>query len=172
MSSSLPIRRLLISLKARYHLWCGKRAYRSGDIADAGVHGRKVIQGNFESYDAYLLLGKIHYRLEDYRVAAEYFRRAQHVDQGRFLLEGFPDDFIASLHAERPAGGRPEYNIVIRSTAMREPKARARAQPVEAPLGDFSSRDEWLEHRDRPTLRAGEWADVDWDAEARKFFEQ
>ena len=37
-------------------------------------------------------------------------------------------------------------------------------------LGDFSSPDERERTRGRPLLRPGEWADIDWDVEARKLF--
>jgi len=37
-------------------------------------------------------------------------------------------------------------------------------------LGDFSSPAERERTRGRPLLRPGEWADIDWDVEARKLF--
>jgi hypothetical protein len=41
--------------------------------------------------------------------------------------------------------------------------------PTDA-LGDFSSRAEQDKARSRPMFRPGEWADIDWDVEARKLF--
>ena len=167
--SSFPLRRMLTGLKARYHLWSGRRAYRMGAYSDAGAHFHKAIEDGYESFEAHLSLGKIYLRKQDFRRAAMFFHRSRTIDPGRFLLEGFPDDFIESLQAELPPTRRHEYRIVISSAG--EPGGRpARRPPTLQPLGDFRSRDELLEHRDRPALRPGEWADVDWDAEARRLF--
>ncbi|MHC4846597.1 MAG: hypothetical protein ACYTCU_10615 [Planctomycetota bacterium] len=174
-----PIRRTVMNLMARYHLWSGRRAYRLGRMRTAGRHFRDAINCGHQSFEAYLLLGKIYYRESDMTRAATFFARARASDPARYLIEGFPDDFIASLREGQRADGRPEYRIVIESAG---PGARERQpgdQPpdrVEHPVasgasyGDFASRDEWLRHRDRPPLAPGEGLDIDWDAEARDLF--
>jgi len=168
---------MLLNLRAHYHLWNGRRAYRLGRMRTAGRHFHEAIHYGYESFEAYLLLGKISFRENDMQRAALFFSRARSADPGRFLLEGFPEDFIESLLKERPrspVAARPEYRIVIEST---QPAARPRAgKPAPsapartARLGDFASRDEWLRHRDQPTLKPGEGTDIDWDDEARKLF--
>lgn len=171
--TALAIRRAFLTLRARYHLWSGRRAYRLGRLRTAGRHFREALGCGLESYEAYLLLGKICYRENDLARAATLFARARQVDPTRYLLEGFPDDFVETLR-ERQAGlapPRPEYRVVIESTRRTRPAAPApRAPARSATPGDFASRDEWLRHRDRPALRPGEGVDVDWDEEARKLF--
>ena len=163
---SFPLRRMLTGLKARYHLWSGRRAYRMGAFSDAGAHFHKAIEDGLQSFEAHLSLGKIYLRKQDLRRAAMFFHRARGIDPGRFLLEGFPDDFIESLQSAVPPTRRHEYRIVISSAGENPPRPARTLQP----LGDFRNRDELLEHRDRPALRPGEWEDVDWDAEARRLF--
>jgi tetratricopeptide (TPR) repeat protein len=171
--SAFPLRRSLLNLRARYHLWSGRRAYRLGRMRTAGKHFQEAIHYGYESYEAYLLLGKISYRENDMQRAALFFARARSAEPARFLVEGFPDDFIETLRSDRRRTGaaRPEYRIVIESSRPRKPArgpGKATAGPVR--LGDFASRDEMLRHRERPTLRPGEGTDVDWDGEARKLF--
>lgn len=174
-----PIRRTVMNLVGRYHLWSGRRAYRLGRIRTAGRHFRDAISCGNESFEAYLLLGKIYYRENDMARAATYFARARASDPARFLIEGFPDDFIASLREGQRTAARPEYRIVIESIEPGTPALPANERPghrVERPVasgagyGDFTSRDEWLLHRDRPPLSPSEALDVDWDAEARDLF--
>jgi tetratricopeptide (TPR) repeat protein len=173
--SVFPIRRLLLNVRARYHLWSGRRAYRLGRIRAAGRHFREALAHGLESFEAYLLLGKIYYRENDLARAATFFSRARTHDPARFLLEGFPDDFIDSLRERHQTvergGARPEYRIVIETTIRRRP----RREPVPTPgpggrYGDFASRDEWLRHKDRPKFRPGDGHDVDWDDAARRLF--
>ncbi len=170
-----PLRRLLLTLRARYHLWSGRRAYRSGHIRTAGRHVREALSSGHESFDAYLLLGKVCFRENDLQRAATWFARARSTDPARYLLEGFPDDFIDSLRARQGGGPRrTEYRVIIESNQKPRPGSRA-AEPAgrharQRPRGDFASRDEWLRHRDQPRLQPGAGADVDWDDEARKLF--
>jgi tetratricopeptide (TPR) repeat protein len=177
--SSFPLRRLLLNLRARYHVWSGRRAYRLGRIRVAGRHFREALASGVESFEAYLLLGKIYFRENDLARAATCFTMARNSDPARFTTEGFPEDFIESLRERtdaaaaarrNAAAGRPEYRIVI-ETSARAPKRKP--QPADAPhakLGDFASRDEWLRHRDRPVIKPGEGGDTDWDSEARRLF--
>src|SRR5262245_50562946 len=178
--SSYPLRRLFLSLRARYHVWSGRRAYRLGRIRVAGRHFREALASGVESFEAYLLLGKIYFRENDLARAATCFTMARNSDPARFTSEGFPEDFIESLRertdaaaAARRSGAetaRPEYRITI-ETAARGPQRKPEATPTpRAKLGDFASRDEWLRHRDRPTIRPGEGGDIDWDAEAKRLF--
>ncbi len=174
--STLPIRRVFLSLRARYHLWSGRRAYSAGRMKSAGRHFQEAIAFGHESFDAYLLLGKIHYRQTNYPRAAIFFERAQSADPARYLLEGFPDDFIASLRDRHQANGRPEYRIVIEAVGHGR-KGRRKRSPSTAntagssALGDFEDQDEYLRHRGAPPIRPGDGGDIDWDAEARKIFE-
>ncbi len=170
--SAFPLRRVLLSLRARYHLWSGRRAYRLGRIRTAGRHFREAISIGYESFEAYLLLGKICFRENDMVRAAAFFARARTADPARFLLEGFPDDFIESLRDRQQGLQRPEYRIVIETTrrTVRKLRASPRAPARSRTYGDFASRDEWLRHRDRPRLHPGEGTDVDWDAELRRLF--
>lgn len=178
--SSYPLRRLFLSLRARYHVWSGRRAYRLGRIRVAGRHFREALASGVESFEAYLLLGKIYFRENDLARAATCFTMARNSDPARFTSEGFPEDFIESLRERTDAAaaarrtsndaGRPEYRITI-ETATRGPKRKPETTPApRAKLGDFASRDEWLRHRDRPTIRPGEGGDIDWDAEAKRLF--
>jgi tetratricopeptide (TPR) repeat protein len=173
------IRRTVLNLLARYHLWSGRRAYRLGRMRTAGRHFRDAIHCGHESFEAYLLLGKIYYREDDMSRAATYFARARASDPARYLIEGFPDDFITSLREGQNGSSRPEYRIVIQSTRTGASEPVIGGDPadrVERPVtssasyGDFASRDEWLRHRDSPPLSPGEGVDVDWDAEARELF--
>jgi tetratricopeptide (TPR) repeat protein len=178
--SSYPLRRLFLSLRARYHVWSGRRAYRLGRIRVAGRHFREALASGVESFEAYLLLGKIYFRENDLARAATCFTMARNSDPARFTSEGFPEDFIESLRERTDAAAqarrtgneaaRPEYRITI-ETATRGPQRKP--EPSTAPrakLGDFASRDEGLRHRDRPAIRPGEGGDIDWDAEAKRLF--
>ena len=177
--SSYPLRRLFLNLRARYHVWSGRRAYRLGRIRVADRHFREALASGVESFEAYLLLGKIYFRENDLARAATCFTMARNSDPARFTSEGFPEDFIESLRERTDAAaasrradgsGRPEYRITI-ETASRGPQKRPdAAPPPRGKLGDFASRDEWLRHRDRPAIRPGEGGDIDWDAEAKRLF--
>ena len=174
--STLPIRRVLLGFRARYHLWSGRRAYSSGRMKSASRHFLEAIAFGHESFEAYLLLGKIHYRQSNFPRAAIFFERAQTTDPARYLLEGFPDDFITSLRDRHQTSGRPEYRIVIEAVGHGRAGRRKRTpSPASTAgsgaLGDFENQDEYLRHRDAPPLRPGDGGDVDWDAEARKFLE-
>lgn len=166
----VPLRRLLFGIRSRYHLWNGRRAYRLGRIQAAGRHFQEAIAHGHESFEAYLLLGKILYRESNYQRAAIFFERAQASDQARFMMEGFPDDFIASLKERQQEAGRPQYRIAVESLqSSSRRRARRTAQP--AAHGDFASRDEYLRHRDRPPIRPGEASDIDWDEAASTLFD-
>ena len=174
--SSFPLRRLLLNLRARYHVWSGRRAYRLGRIRVAGRHFREALASGVESFEAYLLLGKIYFRENDLARAATCFTMARNSDPARFTTEGFPEDFIESLKERTDAAAiarrsgasvRPEYRIVIESSSRRPPR---KAPLPRGKLGDFASRDEWLRHRDRPAIKPGEGGDTDWDAEAERLF--
>lgn len=171
---TLPFRRLITGLRARYHLWSGRRAYRSGNLRTAGRHLDEALSCGYESFGTFLLLGKIAFRERDHGRAAECFQRARLADPSRFALEGFPDDFIASLR-ELPPGRLPRlrFRVIIEAPPMRSapgPTTPA-PRPRPAPLGDFASQAEWARHRDRPTIQPGEGADVDWDSAAGDLFE-
>jgi tetratricopeptide (TPR) repeat protein len=172
--SPFPLRRALLNVRARYHLWSGRRAYRLGRLRTAGRHFREALTCGLESFEAYLLLGKIYYRENDLARAATFFARARNTDPTRYLLEGFPDDFIETLR-ERQHGqttDRPEYRIVIESTRRgpRTPASVPVPRSSSRSWGDFASRDEWLKHRDKPALRPGDGHDIDWDDEAKRLF--
>ncbi len=180
--SAFPLRRLLLTLRARYHVWSGRRAYRLGNIRRAGRHFREALASGSDCFEACLLLGKIVYREGDFARAAALFARARSADAARFSLEGFPDDFIEALRERQRTGGRPQFRIVIESARRLEPNrptervARtdrnqvAQGQGTRPGYGDFASRDEWLRHREKPAIRPGEGHDVDWDAAAQQLF--
>src|SRR5262245_16988339 len=175
--SAFPLRRAFLTLLGRYHMLSGRRAYRLGRLRLAGRHFREALTCGLESFEAYLLLGKIYYRDNDFARAATFFARARNTDPTRYLLEGFPDDFIETLRERQHSAStdRPEYRVVIESARRparpsTPPMPAARAAGRERPRGDFASRDEWLRHRDKPALRPGDGHDIDWDAEARKLF--
>ncbi|MFT7461781.1 MAG: hypothetical protein ACI9EF_000115 [Pseudohongiellaceae bacterium] len=173
--SSLSIRRLVSGLRARYHVWSGRRAYRIGKLDEAGRHLDEAVSQGHESFAAFLLLGKIAFRERDHGRAAECFSRARLADPARYALEGYPEDFISGLR-ELPAGKAPRlrFRIVIEATSLRtsaaEPASRAPKHPRSV-MGDFSSKSELARHRDQPTIQPGEGADVDWDAAADQLFE-
>lgn len=169
--TSFAIRKLASGLRARYHFWTGRRAYRAGRIRTAGRHLDEAVNRGHESFDAHLLLGKIAYRERDLRRAAEHFHQARVVDPTRYALEGFPDDFIASLRRQPETAPRLEYRIVIEPRRPRARRAARAQQPAPAVTGDFSSHDEAERLRRKPVIRPGEGADIDWDAEARKLFD-
>jgi hypothetical protein len=207
--TTLAIRRLFSGLRARYHVWNGRRAYRAGRLRAAGRHLDLALASGHSSFGAYLLLGKVAYRIRDMRRAMDCFRLARRTDPTRYALEGFPSGFIESLGRKSSTPAPQKYRIVIEPTATDDSRtpdrrplqdvtklkstsstARTRAanpesleqadnedeagEPsAEAPadaLGDFSSRAEQEKARSRPMFRAGEWADIDWDVEARKLF--
>ncbi len=175
--TAFPLRRSLLNLRARYHVWSGRRAYRLGRMRTAGKHFQEALQYGYETYEACLLLGKISYRENEMQRAALFFTRARSADPARFLIEGFPDDFIETLLSDRKRAttARPEYRIIIESTRPRKAAKGPNKGPLTPParparLGDFASRDEMLRHRERPALRPGEGTDIDWDDEARKLF--
>lgn len=163
----IPLRRFVVGLKARYHLWSGRRAYRVGAFSDAWAHYHKVIEHGVESFEANLSLGKIYLHRRDFRQAGKFLRRAQGIDPRRYLLQGFPEDFLKRIQDEASPVGRLEYRISITLSGGQQQRT---PEPV-APLGDFSSKDEMLRHRGQPPLDPGEWNEVDWDTEARKLFE-
>lgn len=171
--TSLSIRRLVSGLRARYHVWSGRRAYRVGKLDEAGRHLDEAVSQGHESFAAFLLLGKIAFRERDHGRAAECFTRARLADPARYALEGYPDDFIAGLR-DLPAGKAPRlrFRIVIEATSL---SAAAKATPQAAQrrpaMGDFSSQSELARHRGRPAIQPGEGADVDWDAAADQLFE-
>ena len=176
--SAPSIRRFVIGLRARYHLWSGRRAYRAGRIRVAGRHLDEAISCGHESFDAHLLLGKIAYRERDLARAAEHFHRARDADPGRYGMEGFPEGFLRTLRRQPASVARLQYRIVIEPQLA--PRT-GRSAPVVAPaeesasgrskLGDFTSKSEWMKHRDLPAFRPGEGSDVNWDDEARKLFD-
>ncbi len=171
--TSLSIRRLVSGLRARYHVWSGRRAYRVGKLDEAGRHLDEAVSQGHESFAAFLLLGKIAFRERDHGRAAECFTRARLADPARYALEGYPDDFIAGLR-DLPAGKAPRlrFRIVIEATSL---SAAAKATPQRAQrrptMGDFSSQAELARHSGRPAIQPGEGADVDWDAAADQLFE-
>ena len=171
---SMPMRRMLIGLRARYHLWSGRRAYRAGRIRMAAHHLAEALSCGHRSFDAFLLLGKIAYRQRDMGRAAEHFDHARSTDPMRFSLEGFPNGFLASLRRQPESSPRLHYRIVIQAHQARD-GGRSRAGPAERRkqrrLGDFASHSEWLKHRDLPVFRPGEGQDIDWDEEARGLFD-
>lgn len=172
--SSLSIRRLVSGLRARYHVWSGQRAYRIGKLDEAGRHLDEAVSRGHESFAAFLLLGKIAFRERDHGRAAECFSRARLADPSRYALEGYPDDFIAALR-ELPPGKAPRlrFRIIIEAASLQSTGSAATRAPRRrrSTMGDFSSRDEWARHRDQPTIRPGEGANVDWDDAAKHLFE-
>jgi tetratricopeptide (TPR) repeat protein len=177
--SAFPLRRAFLTLLGRYHMLSGRRAYRLGRLRLAGRHFREALTCGLESFEAYLLLGKIYFRENDLARAATCFTMARNSDPARFTTEGFPENFIESLRertdaaaAAKRAGasGRPEYRITIETASRKTPRKPEPAPAPRAKLGDFASRDEWLRHRDRPAIRPGEGGDTDWDAEAKRLF--
>ncbi len=170
--TTVPLRRLLFGLRSRYHLWNGRRAYRLGRIQAAGRHFQEAIANGHESFEAYLLLGKILYRESNYQRAAIFFERAQSSDQARFMMEGFPDDFISSLKEREQEAGRPQYRIAVESlhSAHRNNSRKVRRKRAMA-HGDFANHDEYLRHRNRPPIQAAEAADIDWDDAASTLFD-
>ena len=188
---SLALRRIVHGLKARYHLWNGRRAYRAGRLRAAGRHLSEALSRGHSSFSAYLLMGKVAYREQDMEAAAECFRMARRADPARYAMEGFPKGFLESLLEKPQEAVRQRYRVVIEPTQLeggnpsraRKPLRPTRSQVASGPAqaggadeardgnkGDFMSRDEEERLRSRPLLRPGEWADIDWDVEARKFF--
>jgi len=170
---SIPLRRLIVGLRVRYHLWIGQRAYRAGRIRVAGRHLVEAISRGHESFDAFLLMGKISFRERDLPKAAEFFHRARTSDPVRFSLEGDPDDFISALRKNGDQIPRMRYRITIEAERPRKaPRPREEVEPRRRrTLGDFTSHSEWLKYRDLPAFRPGEGTDIDWDDEARKLFD-
>ena len=154
-----------MSLRSRYHLWSGHRAYKSGRMRLAGQHFREAVKAGSESFEAWLILGKIYYRQNDLARAADAFDRAAKADPIRFELEGYPDNFVPRLAARSRTAPRPEYRVVIESADA--PETRTVGKPS---YGDFRTRNEWLAHRDRPNIRPGEGQDIDWDQAAKDLF--
>ncbi len=182
---SFPLRQIFTGLKARYHLWNGRRAYRMGAYADAGAHYLKAIAEGFESFEATLALGKIYLRQQDFHRAGAFFHRARMIDPSAFLLEGFPEDFVESLRSEAPRALRPHYSIVITSHTESAPgtgpasaksahedrdRSHANAERGTRSHGDQGS-GETAEPSTRPALGPEDGRGVDWDAEARKLFD-
>ncbi|MCB9899090.1 MAG: hypothetical protein H6825_13875 [Planctomycetes bacterium] len=176
--TSFALRKFMSGLRARYHFWSGRRAYRAGRIRTAGRHLDEALSRGHASFDAYLLLGKIAYRERDMRRAAELFHQARCADPGRYALEGFPDDFIASLRARPEAAPRLHYRIVIEPRGQAQAPAGARersaalrtSRPAGA-QGDFTTREEAERLRHLPAIRPGEGSEVDWDDVAKKLFD-
>ena len=171
--TSLSIRRLVSGLRARYHVWSGRRAYRVGKLDEAGRHLDEAVSQGHESFAAFLLLGKIAFRERDHGRAAECFSRARLADPARYALEGYPDDFIAGLR-DLPPGKAPRlrFRIIIEATSLSAAAKTAPQTSQRSPaMGDFSSQSELARHRDKPTIQPGEGADVDWDAAAEQLFE-
>lgn len=166
----VPLRRLLFGIRSRYHLWNGRRAYRLGRIHAAGRHFQEAIAHGHESFEAYLLLGKILYRESNFQRAAIFFERAQSADQARFMMEGFPDDFIASLKERQQEAGRPQYRIAVESLHTPRRRRRPSRRRAMAP-GDFQTHDEYLRHRDRPPIQPDEASGIDWDEAADALFD-
>lgn len=178
---SLSLRRLATGLRGRYHLWNGIRAYRSGAIRTAGRHLDEALSCGHESYTAFLTRGKIAYRQREVTRAVECFLRARDRDPTRFRVEGFPDDFLNTLRDQPDRVPPLRVRITIESG---ETPRRRRRTPVEQhtrgaqqlptpepPLGDFSSPEEAQRHAARPTIEPGAGAEVDWDAELGKLFD-
>ena len=134
--SAFPLRRAFLTLLGRYHMLSGRRAYRLGRLRLAGRHFREALTCGLESFEAYLLLGKIYYRENDLARAATFFARARNTDPTRYLLEGFPDDFIETLRERQHAAiaDRPEYRVVIES-ARRPGKPATPGVPVPRAAG-------------------------------------
>jgi len=182
--TALAIRRFFSDLRARYHVWHGQRAYQAGRLQAAGRHLSRALSSGHSSFTAYLLLGKVAYRIRDMPRAMDCFRMAERTDPSRYALEGFPKGFIESLGSHVTAAPRQKYHIVIEPSPIRSSSKRTqrplqdvmnggsrRASPeTKHALGDFGSRAEQEEARSRPMFSAGEWADIDWDLEARKLF--
>ncbi len=185
--TTLAMRRLFSGLRARYHAWNGRRAYRAGRLRTAGRHLDLAISHGHQSFGAYLLLGKVAYRERDMQRAMDCFRLARRTDPTRYALEGFPAGFIESLGRHPAHAARQKYRIVIEPTGAEETRGARDRRPLQdalkarepgraesgrasEPLGDFKSRDEQEKARGLPRLRPGEWADIDWDLEARKLF--
>ncbi len=188
--SALAIRRLFSGLRARYHVWNGRRAYRAGRLRVAGVHLDQALANGHSSFSAHLLLGKVAYRERDMQRAMDNFRLARRADAVRYELEGFPQGFIESLAKHPTTPPRLQYRIIIEPSQPRQRSGSQRPlqaqdavnadnlrsegagsdDPTQGSLGDFSSRAEKDQARSRPMFRAGEWADIDWDVEARKLF--
>ena len=180
----LAIRRLFSDLRARYHVWHGQRAYQAGRLRAAGRHLDRALSSGHSSFTACLLLGKVAYRIQDMPRAMDCFRMAKRADPTRYAQEGFPKGFIESLGSHATAVPRQKYHIVIEPSPRPNSPGRTqrplqdvmngssrRAQPeTEHALGDFGSRAEQEKARSRPMFSAGEWADIDWDLEARKLF--
>lgn len=163
--SAPAIRRLIVSLRTRYHLWSGHRAYKSGRMRLAGRHFREAVKAGAHTFEAWLILGKIYYRQNDLARAADAFDRAAKTDPIRFELEGYPDNFVPRLAARSRTAPRPEYRVVIESGEGEDPR-RAR-HPA---YGDFRTRDEWLAHRTNPAIQPGDGQHVDWDEAAKDLF--
>ena len=173
--AALSLRRLMIGVRARYHLWSGLRAYRSGQIRSAGRHLDEALSCGHESFTAFLLLGKIAYRQRDVGRAVECFHRAREADPERFTVQGFPDDFLTTLSHQPQKLPRLRVRISIETSRDRPGDRSAETVPAQPPanavLGDFSSHDELTRHKRQPAFRPGDGANVDWDAEADKLFD-
>lgn len=171
---TLALRRFADGLRARYHVWLGRRAYRSGRIRTAGRHLHEALACGHQSFSAWLLMGKVAYRERDLPRAAECFHRARSADPVRFSLEGYPDDFIASLRAHPEAPPHHDFRVLIEVRTRKPKPVRTRVSNASrrppGNLGDFSSPAEWAAAQDRPAIRPGEGADIDWDGEARHLF--
>jgi len=164
----LHLRRLFLGLRARFHLWSGRRAYRAGRLSMAHRHLGTAVACGHGGFATFLLLGKIAYRERDLHRAADFFERAHVADPGRFALEGFPRDFIDNLRQQPELTTHTPYRVVIEAEA----RARSTVGAVRGPSSAQRSSAEQARLDGRPPIQPGEGGEIDWDAEARKLFDR
>ncbi|RKY18031.1 MAG: hypothetical protein DRQ55_14385 [Planctomycetota bacterium] len=171
--ATASLNRLITGLRARYHMWSGLRAYRHGRVRTASRHLDEALSHGHESFTAFLLAGKIAWRERDLGRAAECFHRAREADPARFQLEGFPDDFLATLRNQ--PNQLPPLRVRIQiETGVPRPARRSQrvaAPRAAGPEASYASPEEEARLRDRPAIQPGEGGEVDWDAEARGLFD-
>lgn len=164
----MPLRQVLLSLRARFHLWTGRRAYRAGHFGRAHRHLGTAVACGRGDFATYLLLGKIAYRERDLRRAADFFQKALCSDPARYALEGFPEDFITKLRQQPELSARTTYRVLIE--AETQPR-RTKVAAVQAGTPQRSL-SEQRRLSTQPKLEPGAGAEIDWDAEAGKLFER
>lgn len=133
-------------------------------------HLGSVVACGHGGFATFLLLGKIAYRERDLHRAADFFHRAFSADPSRFAMEGFPSNFIENLRKQPELTTHTSYRVIIEAAGA-EARSRHAVGAVRA-AGTQRSNAEQERLEGRPPILPGEGVEIDWDAEARKLFDQ
>jgi hypothetical protein len=131
-------------------------------------HLLRVLENDYPSFRAHLLLGKIYLRQDRVARAVEELHCAREIDPHRFAREGFPGDPLLWI-AERLPEARVRQNLVVpgpgsQSTSAADRDRLSYPAPVEElPFGDFLNRAEAERFAALPPISLADLEDVDWD---------